>query len=263
MHRVYDMVKREAARYGAVPVGSEIVGLIPKKAIEMAADYFLQLENFSPAQVFENKLAAVLSGAPLEAKGGKLGNMARPFLQAVAEPTATPGGGSVSALAAGLAAALGQMVAGLSRKKKSQILHVDKLSEQLDALRKTTDELTVAIDRDAASYDAVMAAFKLPQGNDEETRLREEAIQKATKGAAEVPLEVAEKAAALHARLVQLEAIAAASMKSDLRVARLMAIAGGNGALANVEINLDGLKDTAYVATMRGKVDELRKRLSA
>ena len=108
-----------------------------------------------------------------------------------------------------------------------------------------------------------MAAFKLPQGNDEETRLREEAIQKATKGAAEVPLEVAEKAAALHVRLVQLEAIAAASMKSDLRVARLMAIAGGNGALANVEINLDGLKDTAYVATMRGKVDELRKRLSA
>jgi formiminotetrahydrofolate cyclodeaminase len=153
------------------------------------------------------------------------------------------------------------MVAALSRKKKSQILNVEKLSEHLDALRRTTDELTHAIDRDAASYDAVMAAFKLPQGNSEETRLREEAIQKATKGAAEVPLEVAEKAAALHARLVQLEAIAAASMKSDLRVARLMAIAGANGALANVEINLEGLKDAAYAAAMRGKVDELRKRL--
>src|SRR5208282_2433575 len=159
MHRVYEMVKREAERYGAVPVGSEIVGLIPKKAIEMAADYFLQLENFSPAQVFENKLDAVLSGAPAEAKGGKLANLARPFLDAVAGPTATPGGGSVSALAAGLAGALGQMVAGLSRKKKSQAAHVDKLSEQLDDLRRTTDELTAAIDRDAASYDAVMAAF--------------------------------------------------------------------------------------------------------
>ena len=154
------------------------------------------------------------------------------------------------------------MVAGLSRKKKSQIAYVDKLSEQLNALRKTTDELTAAIDRDAASYDAVMAAFKLPQGNSGETRRREEAIQKATKGAAEVPLEVAEKAAALHGRLVQLEAIAAASMKSDLRVARLMAIAGANGALANVEINLEGLKDAAYIAAMRGKVDELRKRIS-
>src|SRR6058998_3415037 len=63
MHRVYETVKREPQRYGAVPVGSEIVGLVPKKAIEMAADYFLQLENFSPAQVFENKLAAALSGA--------------------------------------------------------------------------------------------------------------------------------------------------------------------------------------------------------
>ena len=174
MHRVYEMVKREAERYGAVPVGSEIVGLVPKKAIEMAADYFLQLENFSPAQVFENKLEAVLGGAPAEAKEGKLANLARPFLDAVAEPTATPGGGSVSALAAGLAAALGQMVAGLSRKKKSQILHVDKLSEHLDALRRTADELTEAIDRDAASYDAVMAAFKLPQGNAEETRAARE-----------------------------------------------------------------------------------------
>src|SRR6266446_4766897 len=66
MHRVYEMVKREAERYGCVPVGSEIVGLVPKKAIEMAADFFLQFENFSPEQVLENRLAAALSGAPLE-----------------------------------------------------------------------------------------------------------------------------------------------------------------------------------------------------
>src|SRR6476646_7448598 len=135
MHRVYEMVKREAERYGVVPVGSEIVGLIPKKAIEMAADFFLQLENFSPAQVFENKLAAALTGTPLQGEqGGNLAKLARPFLDAVAQPTATPGGGSVSAFASALAASLGQMVAGLSRKKKSQAVHVDKLSEHLDAL---------------------------------------------------------------------------------------------------------------------------------
>src|SRR6266403_2195516 len=121
MHRVYAMVKREAERYGVMPVGSEIVGLVPKKAIEMAADFFLQLENFSPAQVFENRLADALSGAPAAvAKDGKLAGLARPFLEAVASPAATPGGGSVSAFAGALAAALGQMVAGLSRKKKSQ-----------------------------------------------------------------------------------------------------------------------------------------------
>src|ERR1051325_6432768 len=166
MHRVYEMVKREAERYGVMPVGSEIVGLVPKKAIEMAADFFLQLENFSPAQVFENKLADALSGAPLmTAKGGKLAGIARPFLEAAAAPTATPGGGSVSAFAGALAASLGQMVAGLSRKKKSHAAYVDQLSTALDEMRKTADELAAAIDQDAESYDAVMAAFKLPQGD--------------------------------------------------------------------------------------------------
>src|SRR5215467_3042390 len=170
MHRVYEMVKREAERYGAMPVGSEIVGLVPKKALEMAADFFLQLENFSPAQVFENKLADALSGAPPVAPmGGKLAGLARPFLEAVATPTPTPGGGSASAFAVALAASLGQMVAGLSRKKKSQAAYVDQLSMALNEMQKVAYGLTEAIDRDAESYDAVMAAFKLPQSNAEET----------------------------------------------------------------------------------------------
>src|SRR6202022_4939644 len=106
MHRVFEMVKREAARYGVMPVGSEIVGLIPKKAIEMAADYFLQLENFSPEQIFENKLESALSGtlADSSTKEGKLAASTRPFLDAVAAPTATPGGGSVAAFAGAMAA---------------------------------------------------------------------------------------------------------------------------------------------------------------
>jgi glutamate formiminotransferase/formiminotetrahydrofolate cyclodeaminase len=262
MHRVYAMVKREAERYGVTPVGSEIVGLIPKKAIEMAADFFLQLEEFSPEQVFENKLEAALSGAPMEAgKSGKLAGLARPFSDAVASPTATPGGGSVSAFEGALAAALGQMVAGLSRKKKSQAGFVDQLSTALDEMRRIADELTEAIYRDAASYDAVMAAFKLPHGDAQETRRREEAIQKATQGAAEVPMQVATRAVELFERLGQLEGIAAASMRSDLQVARLMAEAGARGALANVEINLEGLTDAAYVASMRMKISALRERL--
>ncbi|HEY2545068.1 MAG TPA: glutamate formimidoyltransferase, partial [Candidatus Acidoferrum sp.] len=262
MHRVYETVKREAARYGAMPVGSEIVGLIPKKAIEMAADFFLQLENFSPAQVFENKLADALSGAPLEtSKDGKLSALARPFLDAVASPTATPGGGSVSALAGALAASLGQMVAGLSRKKKSQAAHVDELSAELDSLRRIADELAAAIDRDAAAYDAVLAAFKLPHDSPEQTHQREAAIQTATKLAADVPLQVAEQAVALFARLGQLEPIAAASMKSDLEVARYMAAAGARGALANVEVNLDTITDSAYVAQMRSNIAALRDKL--
>ena len=263
MHRVYEMVKREAARYGAIPVGSEIVGLIPKKAIEMAADYFLQVENFSPEQIFENKLESALTGrsADHDAKEGKLAGLARPFLDAVAAPTATPGGGSVAAFAGALAASLGQMVAGLSRKKKSQFLVADKLSAALDDMRRAAEELTAAIDRDANSYDDVMVAFKLPQGDAAEIKWREEAIQIATRAAAEVPLEVADRTVALFERLGQLAAIAAASMKSDLEVARLMATAGARGALANVEINLDGIKDAGYVAATRERISALRERL--
>jgi len=263
MHRVYEMVKREAARYGAIPVGSEIVGLIPKKAIEMAADYFLQVENFSPAQVFENRLQAALTGRPLDraAKEGKLAGLAEPFLEAVAAPTATPGGGSVSALAGALAASLGQMIAGLSRKKKSQAAFVNQLSEVLDQLRRNAGELAEAIDRDAEAYDAVLAARKLPHESAEEKRLREAAIQRATRGAVEVPLQVAERSVALFERLGQLASIAAASMKSDLEVARLMAAAGARGALANVEINLDSIADAGYVTPMRAKSAALRERL--
>jgi glutamate formiminotransferase/formiminotetrahydrofolate cyclodeaminase len=260
MHRVYEMVKREAARYGVVPVGSEIVGLIPKKAIEMAADYFLQMENFSAEQIFENKLESILSGAPGENEG-KLAGLARPFLDAVSAPAATPGGGSVAAFAGALAASLGQMVAGLSRKKKSQLAVVDKLSEALDDLRRTAEELTTAIDRDANAYDEVLLAYKLPQGDASETKWREQAIQLATRSAAAVPLEVAERTVALFERLGQLAAIAAASMKSDLEVARLMATAGARGALANVEINLDGIRDTQYVTATRERISALRERL--
>jgi glutamate formiminotransferase/formiminotetrahydrofolate cyclodeaminase len=263
MHRVYEMVKREAARYGAIPVGSEIVGLVPKKALEMAADFFLQLEDFSPSQVLENRLQAALAGAPPESAvtEGKFAVLAKPFLEAVAAPTATPGGGSVSAFAGALAGALGQMVAGLSRKKKSQAAFVVQLSDALEQMRRTTEDLAGAIDRDSEAFDAVMEAFRLPQGDAQETKARDAAIQAATRGAADAPLQVADVTVALFEQLGQLQAIAAASMRSDLQVARLMAAAGARGSLANVEINLDSLTDAAYVSNVKADVAALRGRL--
>ncbi len=262
MHRVFEMVKREAERYGCAIVGSEIVGLVPKKALEMTADFYLQLENFSPAQVLENRLAAALAGAPLESKG-RLAGLAQPFLDAVAEPTATPGGGSVAALAGALAASLGQMVAGLSRKKKSQEAYVEQLSAAVAELRAAAEKLAQAIDRDAASYEAVMAAFKLPKDTGEEHRRRQDAIQQATRGAAEVPLQVAEAAVELFERLGQLETISAASMLSDVRVGRLMASAAARGALENVAINLESITDASYVAAMQARAAALEARLAS
>jgi glutamate formiminotransferase/formiminotetrahydrofolate cyclodeaminase len=261
IHRVFELVAREAARYGASIVGSEIVGLVPQRAIEMTADFYLQLENFSPAQVLEIRLAAALEGAPAESIG-HLASLTRPFLQAVAAPTATPGGGSVAALAGALAASLGQMVAGLSRRKKSQAAYVEPLSDAAAELAAAADRLTEAIDRDAASYEAVMKAYKLPKDTAEEQRRRDDAIQHATRGAAEVPLQVAEAAVAVYDRLGQLETISSASMRSDLQVARLMAAAGARGALENVAINLDAITDAGYAARMRAKMAALEARLA-
>jgi len=262
IHRVFEMVKREAERFGCAIVGSEIVGLVPKKAIEMTADFYLQLENFSPAQVLENRLASALAGVPLESQD-RLAGLARPFLEAVAEPTATPGGGSVAALAGALAASLGQMVAGLSRKKKSQAAHIEELSAAAAELRAAAQLLTQAIDRDASSYEAVMAAFKLPKESTEDQRRRDDAIQRATRGAAEVPLQVAEAAVELYERLGQLETVSAASMRSDLHVGRLMAAAAARGALENVAINLESITDAGYVAAMRARAAALEAGLAS
>ncbi len=92
--RVYEYVKREAARYGVMPLSSEIVGLIPKKALEDAAEWFLQIENFDSSLILENRLTAMMSGKV--AVGGIRAGV-EPFVEQLAAPTAAPGGGSASA----------------------------------------------------------------------------------------------------------------------------------------------------------------------
>ncbi len=261
MHRAFEMVKREAERYGVSIVGSEIVGLIPKKAIELTADFYLQLENFSAAQVLENRIEASLAGMPAQGPGN-LAGLAQPFLDAVAQPTATPGGGSVSAMGGALAASLGQMVAGLSRKKKSQAAFVEQLSEAVAQFQTAARALAEAIDRDAASFDSVMAAYKLPQGTAAEQQKRDSAIQAALHGAASVPLEVARRAADIFERLGQLEAMASPSMKSDVHVGRLMASAAVRGALENVAINLESITDTALAGKLRAEAAALAARVA-
>ena len=98
VHRVFEAVRNEAARYGVAVAGSEIVGLVPKKALEMTAEWYLRAENFRPDLVLENRLAASQPGGLNE------------FLDELAAPTAVPGGGSAAAAAGALAAALGVMV---------------------------------------------------------------------------------------------------------------------------------------------------------
>ena len=128
-------------------------------------------------------------------------------------------------------------------------------------MRRAAGRMAEAIDRDAASYEAVLKAFRLPQSTPEEQRAREEAVQQATRHAAEVPLEVAEAAAELYEKLGQLEGVISPSMLSDLRVARLMAASAARGALENVIINLGSITDASYVAAMKKKTAAVEARV--
>src|SRR5579863_1356158 len=115
VHRVFEAVKREAERYGVSLVGSEIVGLMPRRALEAAAEYYLQIENFDSSLILENRLTAVMGGKM--AVGGLRAGV-EPFVEQLAAPTATPGGGSAAAAAGAMAAGLAAMVASMSRGKK-------------------------------------------------------------------------------------------------------------------------------------------------
>src|SRR3954464_14579652 len=187
VHRVFEMVKREAARYGVVPVSSEIIGLIPKKALEEAAEWFLQVENFDSSLILENRLAAVMGGKM--AVGGLRAGV-EPFIEQLAGPTATPGGGSASAAAGAMAAGLGAMVAGMSRGKKAYLQFETQLSEAIAQLTRLREELKAAIDADAESYNSVMNAYKEAKTSNDGDKLIDSALKLATS----VPLSVAEKA---------------------------------------------------------------------
>jgi glutamate formiminotransferase/formiminotetrahydrofolate cyclodeaminase len=226
MHVVFETVVREAERHGVSVAGSEIVGLIPRKAIELSAEYFLRFENFRPELVLENRIADALATS-----GGLPA-----FLNALASPAATPGGGSAAAAAAAMSAALGSMVTRLAK---------------LDAEAFEDDRrfFTEAVDRDAEAFNQVMAAYKRPKAE------RGPYIEEALHGAAEVPLQVMER---VHAMEVRLDALQVpAKFASDLAVAKSLGIAARAGALENVKINLDSIQDEAFKAAVQARLAAL------
>ena len=245
--RVFEYVKREAARYGVLPLSSEIVGLIPKKALEDAAEWFLQIENFDSSVILENRLAGVMSGK-VAVSGLRAG--VEPFIEQLAAPTAAPGGGSASAAAGAMAAGLGGMVAGMSRGKKAYLQHEAQLSEAIRRLAEIREELKAAIDADANAFHEVMAAFKKLRENPD----AQVEVDGATRKATLVPLGVAERAREVRNLLESLRLTTNPKMASDLATGIALANAAIEGALANVEINLSDLKDQAFVADVGKRV---------
>jgi glutamate formiminotransferase len=255
IHRVFELVKREAARYGVMPLSSEIVGLIPKKALEDAAEWFLQVENFNSSLILENRLAAVMGGKI--AVGGLRAGI-EPFIEQLAAPTPTPGGGSASAAAGAMAAGLATMVASMSRGKKAYLQFESQLSAAIAQLTGLREELKASIDADAESYNSVMKAYKSAKvAHDDNSG--EAMIESALKEATNIPLNVAEKTHQVGQIAHSLEPITNPNMKSDLTTASALASAAITGALANVEINLASIKDQSFIEQVRQRTTKIRR----
>jgi formiminotetrahydrofolate cyclodeaminase len=254
--RVFDFVTRAAERYGVVPVSSEIVGLIPKLALEQAAEWFLQVENFDSSLILENRLAAVMSG---KTPVGGLRAGVEPFIEQLAAPTATPGGGSAAAACGAMAAGLAGMVASMSRGKKAYLQYENQFSEAIARLTPLREELKAAIDADAQSYNSVVKAYKSAK----ESGDGGQAINAALRQAISVPLGVAEKVMEVALIATSLKPISNPNMASDLTTAIALARAALEGALANVTINLDSIKaesaeDEAFLSETRKRAAGLR-----
>ena len=251
IHRVFELVRSEASRYGVSIVSSEIVGLVPKKALEQAAEWFLQVEHFDSSLILENRLSAVMGGKM--AVGGIRAGV-EPFIEQLAAPTATPGGGSAAAASGAMAAALAAMVASMSRGKKAYAQYERQLSDAIARLAELREELKAAIDADAEAFNSVMAAYQ--KAKDPATS--EGVIDAALKQATSVPLGVAERAGEVGRIIEALRPVTSPNMKSDLTTAAALASAAVAGALANVEINLESLKDGAFAAEVRGRAEALK-----
>ena len=247
LYRAFDMVKMEAEAQGVSPTWSEIVGLVPERALFETAARHIGLREFKPEMVLENKVREAVQG----------GQSLTGFVGAVASPTPAPGGGSVAALAGALGAALAQMVAGLTFGRKKYAAVDAEMRELGLKAAGLVNTLSALIARDAASYEKVMMAYKLPSEPAEALAARQSAITDALLGAAEVPLETARACA----EVAELAAVCAergnTNAVSDAGVAALLADAACRGAVYNVRINVSSLDDKSRGAGLLQEAAQL------
>jgi glutamate formiminotransferase/formiminotetrahydrofolate cyclodeaminase len=261
LHRAVELIRREAARYGASVTSSELIGMIPQQALVDSAQWYLQLDNLQPEQIIQNRLAELQTQPtannqetkPIDVKGVRKLAMTTPtlrpegFLNAVAAGTATPGGGAVAALAGALSAALAAMVARLTMGKKRYADVESEMIEVATQADRIRAELTDAIAQDVEAFNAVMAAYKMSK----EDPKRAERIQVALMGAAHVPRQVVRLALE---SMKLADAVAEKGNQNaacDAGVASHMGMAAVEGANLNVQVNLNEMANTVLAGQTR------------
>lgn len=249
--RVVEFIRREAGRYGVGIYHSELVGLIPQEALVDAAVWYTQLDAFHKEQILESRLfstsSAVASDPPRSVS----------FIEELASPTPTPGGGSAAAYVGAMGAALVAMVASLTIGKKKYA----EFEAEMQAIRVVAEnlrkELTQAVDDDASSFEVLMATFKLPKDTDEQKAARSAAIVKATLNAAHVPLHVAEDAVKVMELALKCAKHGNVNAISDAMSGFAMSRAALTAAGYNVRININSLEDKSAGEKMLAELAEL------
>jgi methenyltetrahydrofolate cyclohydrolase len=179
------------------------------------------------------------------------------LLSAVSKPTPTPGGGSASALAAALGLSLVAMVAQMARTRSGSDEARRLLDQAATALLPLRDHVAGLVEDDAKAYDAVVDAYRLPKGTDDEKAVRHTAVQSALRGAAEVPLDVMRACQAGLTAAVDVARHGNPSAASDLGVALELLVAGLRGAALNVRANLDAIHEVGWADGARSEVERL------
>ncbi|MHC4836821.1 MAG: glutamate formimidoyltransferase [Planctomycetota bacterium] len=265
VHVAYDEVLRAAAARGVRVTGSELVGLIPLRAMLDAGRHYLRMQQRSTgvADAELIKIAVKSMGldelypfkpeekiveyvlAANEARKLLVDRSVRGFVEETASESPAPGGGSVAATVGALGAALGTMVANLSSHKRGWDARWEEFSDWAEKGKACQDELLALVDRDTDAFHAIMASWRLPEGGEAEKAAKAEAVQAAVAGAIEVPLRIMEVA---RDSMEVAEAMAADGLQaslSDAGVGMLCARTAVLGAWYNVRINAGDLEDEA------------------
>ena len=264
VHQVFEEVSDKAQSRGVRVTGSEIVGMVPKKVLTDAGEYFLQKQKrslgVSEQEIIEIAIKSLGLNdiAPfkpeeriieymLEAQNsGPLNSLTiKEFADLTASEAAAPGGGSIAAYAGVLGASLGTMVANLSANKRGWEEKLPYFSGIAQKGQKIKDRLLKLVDEDTSAFNKVMAAFGMAKGTDEEKQLRKNAIQQANIYAAQVPFQTMETAFEAFEIIKEMAVNGNPNSITDAAVGALCTRTAVEGAFFNVKVNAGGIDDEA------------------
>uniref|UniRef100_A0A8C5QEX2 Formimidoyltransferase-cyclodeaminase n=1 Tax=Leptobrachium leishanense TaxID=445787 RepID=A0A8C5QEX2_9ANUR len=265
LHMVYEEVCKDAKEMNLPVIGSQLVGLIPLKALMDSADFYIKQEKlFILEEEHKIRLGICRLGldalSPFEPRKRIIEYLVQDdasecalvkqtlagFVRSVGARTATPGGGSVAAAVAAMGAALGCMVGQMTYGKKQFESLDDVMRKLIPPFHTAVDQLLSAVDADSNAFASYMAALKLPKGTAEEQQKRSDALQDGLKEAVYVPLHLAEKINSLWQPLQEMSQYGNVGCISDLQVAAKALETGVFGAYFNVQINLKQIKDDEF-----------------